>query len=54
MHAAGAGATEKRASSAHEEKRKRIMQNFADLGLSEAALAAVERLGYENPTPVPE
>ena len=28
------------------------MQNFADLGLSEAALAAVERLGYENPTPV--
>ena len=52
MHAAGAGATEKRASSAHEEKRKRIMQNFADLGLSEAALAAVERLGYENPTPV--
>ncbi len=30
------------------------MQNFADLGLSEAALAAVERLGYENPTPVQE
>ena len=29
-----------------------ILQNFADLGLSEAALAAVERLGYENPTPV--
>ena len=28
------------------------MQTFADLGLSEAALAAVERLGYENPTPV--
>ena len=28
------------------------MQNFAALGLSEAALAAVERLGYENPTPV--
>lgn len=28
------------------------MQNFVDLGLSEAALAAVERLGYENPTPV--
>lgn len=30
------------------------MSNFADLGLSEAALAAVERLGYENPTPVQE
>lgn len=27
-------------------------KNFADLGLSEAALRAVERLGYENPTPV--
>jgi ATP-dependent RNA helicase RhlE len=27
-------------------------KNFADLGLSEAALRAVERLGYETPTPV--
>lgn len=27
-------------------------KNFADLGLSEAALRAVKRLGYENPTPV--
>ncbi|OUO91738.1 DEAD/DEAH box helicase [Gordonibacter sp. An230] len=30
------------------------MSNFADLGLSPAALAAVERLGYEQPTPVQE
>ena len=30
------------------------MTKFADLGLSDAALAAVERLGYENPTPVQE
>ncbi|WP_080799220.1 DEAD/DEAH box helicase [Arabiibacter massiliensis] len=30
------------------------MSNFAELGLSEAALAAVERLGYDAPTPVQE
>ena len=30
------------------------MTQFADLGLSEAALAAVERLGYDQPTPVQE
>ena len=30
------------------------MSNFADLGLSSSALAAVERLGYEQPTPVQE
>ena len=30
------------------------MTHFADLGLSEAALAAVERLGYDQPTPVQE
>ena len=30
------------------------MTKFADLGLSKDALAAVERLGYENPTPVQE
>lgn len=30
------------------------MTNFTDLGLSEAALSAVERLGYEKPTPVQE
>ena len=31
-----------------------MMSDFADLGLSQAALAAVDRLGYENPTPVQE
>ena len=30
------------------------MTKFADLGLSKNALAAVEKLGYENPTPVQE
>ena len=30
------------------------MTKFADLGLSKDALAAVEKLGYENPTPVQE
>ncbi|HIW76495.1 MULTISPECIES: DEAD/DEAH box helicase [Gordonibacter] len=30
------------------------MSHFADLGLSSAALAAVERLGYDAPTPVQE
>ena len=30
------------------------MSNFADLGLSSSALAAVDRLGYEQPTPVQE
>ena len=30
------------------------MQNFADLGLSEKALDAVKRLGYDEPTPVQE
>ena len=30
------------------------MTAFADLGLSEAALAAVERMGYADPTPVQE
>ncbi len=30
------------------------MTQFAELGLSEAALAAVERLGYDQPTPVQE
>ena len=30
------------------------MTKFADLGLSKDALAAVEKLGYENPTPVHE
>ena len=30
------------------------MANFADLGLSEEALAAVEKLGYDAPTPVQE
>ena len=30
------------------------MTSFAELGLSDAALRAVERLGYENPTPVQE
>ncbi len=39
---------------AHEEKRKRIMTKFTDLGLSSGALSAIERLGYENPTPVQE
>ncbi|RNL49117.1 ATP-dependent helicase [Paraeggerthella hongkongensis] len=46
-----------RTSSAQEARTKRTEQNmskFADLGLSEAALSAVERLGYENPTPVQE
>ena len=57
MHAAGAGA--KAESGPHgrpsaEEKRNTLMTKFADLGLSKDALAAVERLGYENPTPVQE
>ena len=30
------------------------MTSFAELGLSDAALHAVDRLGYENPTPVQE
>ena len=30
------------------------MTSFAELGLSDAALRAVDRLGYENPTPVQE
>ncbi|HIS41005.1 MAG TPA: DEAD/DEAH box helicase [Candidatus Aphodovivens avistercoris] len=30
------------------------MTSFAELGLSDRALEAVERLGYENPTPVQE
>ena len=30
------------------------MTAFAELGLSEAALAAVERMGYDSPTPVQE
>ena len=30
------------------------MTTFADLGLSDAALAAVEALGYTEPTPVQE
>ena len=30
------------------------MTSFAETGLSAAALAAVERLGYESPTPVQE
>ena len=30
------------------------MQNFASLGLSENALDAVKRLGYDEPTPVQE
>ena len=37
-----------------EEKRNTLMTKFADLGLSKDALAAVEKLGYENPTPVQE
>ena len=37
-----------------EEKRNTLMTKFADLGLSKNALAAVEKLGYENPTPVQE
>lgn len=39
---------------ARMKRTEQNMSKFADLGLSEAALAAVERLGYENPTPVQE
>ena len=37
-----------------EEKRNTLMTKFADLGLSKNALAAVEKLGYENPPAVQE
>ena len=30
------------------------MTKFADLGLSEKALSAVKRMGYDQPTPVQE
>ncbi|WP_165048508.1 MULTISPECIES: DEAD/DEAH box helicase [unclassified Adlercreutzia] len=37
-----------------EEADVDVAVTFADLGLSEDALRAVEKLGYENPTPVQE
>ena len=36
------------------EENGSFMTAFAELGLSEAALAAVERMGYDSPTPVQE
>ena len=38
----------------NREEKRIHMTAFAELGLSEAALAAVERMGYDAPTPVQE
>ncbi len=58
MHTAGSGCAHGRRCIGQRcvaiEEKGISMQNFASLGLSENALDAVKRLGYDEPTPVQE
>ncbi len=58
MHTAGSGCAHGKRRTGRRcvaiEEKGISMQNFASLGLSENALDAVKRLGYDEPTPVQE